>query len=73
MLPDIEVVEGDEFNSHPTDPKLMGPDALERFRRGEQLPTVLVKTPLVCVQPLVSHACACTVQTCGEACTCQGH
>ena len=48
LLPDIEVVEGDEFNSHPTDTKLMGPDALERFRRGEQLPAVLVKTPLVC-------------------------
>ena len=60
LLPDIEVVEGDEFNSHPTDSKLMGPDALERFGRGEQLPSVLVKTPLV--RPslcLASHARAC--------------
>jgi hypothetical protein len=46
LLPDIEVVKGDQFNSHPTDTKLMGPDALERFRRGEKLPAVTMRTPL---------------------------
>ncbi len=43
----MEVVEGDPFNSSPTDPKLMGPDALERFRKGEKLPSVTARTPLV--------------------------
>jgi hypothetical protein len=43
----MEVVEGDPFNSSPTDPKLMGPDALARFRAGEKLPGVTAKTPLV--------------------------
>jgi Mg-chelatase subunit ChlI len=43
----MEVVEGDPFNSSPTDPKMMGPDALARFRAGEKLPAVTAKTPLV--------------------------
>ena len=30
-----------------TDPKLPGPPALERFRRGETLPSVRVRTPRV--------------------------
>lgn len=47
LLPEIEVVEDDPFNSSPTDPKLMGPGALERFKAGEQLPRTFVKTPLV--------------------------
>lgn len=47
MLPDIDVVEGDAFNSSPTDPKFMGPDTLQRFRNGEKLPTVRMRTPLV--------------------------
>lgn len=48
LLPEMEVVEGDPFNSSPTDPKLMGPDALQRLRQGEKLPSVMAKTPLVC-------------------------
>ncbi|EIE25814.1 magnesium-chelatase subunit [Coccomyxa subellipsoidea C-169] len=47
LLPEIEVVAEDAFNSHPTDTKLMGPDVLQRHRNGEQLPMVRVKTPLV--------------------------
>eukprot|EP00955_Chlamydomonas_euryale_P052593 355211-Chlamydomonas_euryale.AAC.6 len=47
LLPGIEVVENDPFNSDPYDPKLMGPDALARFRAGEKLPAVKAKTPLV--------------------------
>lgn len=47
LLPTIDVVEGDAFNSHPTDPKLMGPGALERFRKGEKLPAGKMRTPLV--------------------------
>jgi Mg-chelatase subunit ChlI len=48
LLPEIEVVKDDAFNSHPTDPQLMGPDALERFKAGEELPRTFIKTPLVC-------------------------
>ncbi|CAK0779027.1 hypothetical protein CVIRNUC_004683 [Coccomyxa viridis] len=47
LLPQIEVVADDPFNSSPSDPKVMGPEALERFNKGEQLPTARVKTPLV--------------------------
>jgi hypothetical protein len=47
----MEVVQGDPFNSSPTDPKLMGPDALARFRKGEKLPAVTAKTPLVSSTP----------------------
>ena len=47
LLPEIDVVEGDSFNSDPFDPKLMGPDALERYRRGETLPSIKARTPLV--------------------------
>ena len=47
LLPQIEVVADDPFNSSPSDPKVMGPEALERFNRGEQLPSARVKTPLV--------------------------
>lgn len=47
LLPVMDVVEGDPFNSSPTDPKFMGPDVLDRWRRGEKLPTVKMRTPLV--------------------------
>lgn len=47
LLPEIDIVAEDSFNSSPTDPKLMGPEALERFNRGEELPVARVKTPLV--------------------------
>ena len=47
MLPDIEVVAEDPFNSSPTDQKFMGPDAFERYSAGEVLPSVHVPTPLV--------------------------
>eukprot|EP00892_Ulva_mutabilis_P003071 jgi/Ulvmu1/12765/UM096_0006.1 len=47
VLPFIDVIEGDPFNSSPTDPKIMGPDALQRFRAGEELPATRLRTPLV--------------------------
>jgi Mg-chelatase subunit ChlI len=47
LLPELEVVEGDPFNSSPTDPKLMGPDVLARFRAGEKLQASKGRTPLV--------------------------
>ena len=59
LLPEIEVVEGDEFNSHPDDAKLMGPAALQSFQAGEQLPRARIKTPLVrsaCTFPAAAAA-----------------
>jgi magnesium chelatase subunit I len=47
LLPELDVVDGDPFNSSPTDPKLMGPDALMRYRNGETLPSIKRRTPLV--------------------------
>jgi magnesium chelatase subunit I len=47
LLPELDVVDGDPFNSSPDDPKLMGPDALARYRAGENLPAVKRRTPLV--------------------------
>lgn len=47
MLPKIDVVAEDAFNSSPTDPNLMGPDALLRFRDGQQLRATQIPTPLV--------------------------
>ena len=35
LLPEIDVVKGDVFNSSPTYPQLMGPDAGETFQKGE--------------------------------------
>lgn len=52
LLPDIDVVVDDPFNSHPTDTKLMGPDALQRFRMGEKLPSTRIRTPLVRIAPI---------------------
>lgn len=47
LLPTIDIVADDPFNSSPTDPKLMGPGALERVRKGETLPAAKIRTPLV--------------------------
>lgn len=47
VLPYLDVVENDPFNSSPKDPKKMGPEALEKFSKGEELPATQVRTPLV--------------------------
>ena len=60
LLPEIEVVAEDAFNSSPSDPKLMGPEALERFKKGEELPVARIKTPLVCRAP--SQTCPAQAQ-----------
>ena len=54
MLPKISVVAEDAFNSSPTDPNLMGPDALKRFRNGEQLRAAQIPTPLVRIHHLTA-------------------
>jgi magnesium chelatase subunit I len=55
LLPEIEVVPGDPFNSSPTDTNLMGPGALQIYRTGEKLPTGQAKTPLVSTSFLCWH------------------
>lgn len=47
LLPFIEVVEGDSFNSDPETPALMGPETLAKFSKGEEMPRTKIKTPLV--------------------------
>uniref|UniRef100_A0A061R6E6 Mg-protoporphyrin IX chelatase n=1 Tax=Tetraselmis sp. GSL018 TaxID=582737 RepID=A0A061R6E6_9CHLO len=47
LLPEIDVVPEDPFNSSPDDPSLMGPECLEAFQRGEELPRTKARTPLV--------------------------
>ena len=62
MLPKIEVVADDAFNSDPADPKNMGPEARQRHAAGETLPTAHVPTPLVCTAEAVFQ-CRCSGQT----------
>lgn len=47
LLPEIEVVADDPFNSHPTDPELMSNDAQDRLNRGELLPVAKRKVMMV--------------------------
>ena len=47
LLPSIDVVADDPFNSSPTDASLMGQDVLARGRAGEDLPVTQAPTPLV--------------------------
>ena len=53
LLPKLDVVKGDAYNSSPTDPELMGPDALDAYRASgnapldaAEVPTPLVELPL---------------------------
>lgn len=47
LLPEIEMVSGDAFNSSPTDARLMSTEVKERVDRGEEVKTRTAKTPLV--------------------------
>lgn len=68
LLPEIEVVPGDPFNSSPTDTNLMGPGALQLYRTGEQLPSGHAKTPLVSTNALHIRAhCTSLCCTCFAA------
>lgn len=58
LLPEIDVVPDDPFNSSPTDTNLMGPGALQVYRSGEKLPSGKAKTPLVnLLSTAVVHGC----------------
>ena len=47
LLPDIEVVENDPFNSHPSDAELMGQSVREQLLHGKELKVVRRKTAMV--------------------------
>lgn len=47
LLPDIEVVGGDRYNSDPKDESTMSEDCLDRLDAGEELPVKMRKTPFV--------------------------
>lgn len=47
LLPEIEVVANDPFNSHPEDPDLMGDEARDKLEAGLPLPISHKKVPMV--------------------------
>ncbi len=47
LLPDIEYVEGDRYNSDPVDVSLMSEEVKERMEKGEDLKTTKKRTPFV--------------------------
>ena len=47
LLPNIEVVENDPFNSHPSDAELMGQNVREQLLHGKELKVVRRKTAMV--------------------------
>lgn len=47
LLPPIEVVENDPYNSHPYDPELMSNEVLERIKNNEKINTIQIQTPMV--------------------------
>jgi magnesium chelatase subunit I len=47
LLPEIEVVADDPFNSSPTDPEIMGDDVRQQVEQGIQIPVVLKKVQMV--------------------------
>lgn len=47
LLPPIDVVENDPYNSDPYDPELMSNEVLERIKNNEKLPIVQIQTPMV--------------------------
>jgi magnesium chelatase subunit I len=47
LLPEIQVVAGDPFNSDPVDPELMSEEVRQRIRRQEELPVISTKISMV--------------------------
>lgn len=47
LLPEIEVVEDDVFNSHVSDYELMGDSVKQRLEQGQNIDTALIKVPMV--------------------------
>jgi magnesium chelatase subunit I len=47
LLPKIDIVKSDPFNSHPTDLELMSAEVLARYRNNETLETEGIKIPMI--------------------------
>lgn len=47
LLPEIQVVANDPFNSHPTDPELMSTEVRDKLINKQQLPLLKVKVSMV--------------------------
>lgn len=47
LLPEIEVVKDDPYNSHPTNPEIMGEDVKIRLKNGEKPQVALKKVTMV--------------------------
>lgn len=47
LLPPINVVENDPYNSDPFDPELMSDEVLERLKKNEKLSIIQIKTPMI--------------------------
>ena len=47
LLPDMEIVANDPFNSDPNDPELMNEEVLKKKQAGESLPTEMKKIPMI--------------------------
>jgi magnesium chelatase subunit I len=47
LLPPIEIVEGDPYNSDPYNPELMSDEVLKKIETNEKLTIVKIKTPMV--------------------------
>ena len=47
LLPEIEVVAGDPYNSSPSDPDLQSSEVSDRLERGETLPLEARQVPMV--------------------------
>jgi magnesium chelatase subunit I len=47
LLPKIDIVKDDPFNSDPQDLELMSSDVLARYRNGEEMETEAIKIPMI--------------------------
>jgi len=47
LLPPIDVVENDPYNSHPSDTELMSDDVFEKIQNNEKLKITQIKTPMI--------------------------
>lgn len=47
LLPEIEIVKNDPFNSHPQNPELMSTDILNKLKENNDLEKELIKIPMI--------------------------
>lgn len=47
LLPPINVIENDPYNSDPFDPELMSDEILEKIKKNEKLSIIQIKTPMI--------------------------